>query len=115
MSHQAAVFLKLGLTWPTHAYACLHPAEMGPHPFQAWQGIFQLRQFHLEAGFSGTRPGGKNIQNQFTAIEYFALGGFLQGFDLTGGEVVVEQDNISIARFDQFTQLSHLAGSDVGS
>src|SRR5262249_56767226 len=91
---EAAVFLELRLAGAARADAGGVPAEVRPHLAQARQGVFQLRQLDLQAGLDGAGAGGEYVEDQLAAVEDLAVGGLLQVADLTGAEVVVEDDDV---------------------
>ena len=61
--HEPAIDLELLLARAAHADPHLQPRQMRPHPFEAGQRIFKLRQFDREPGLVGPRPGCEDVED----------------------------------------------------
>ena len=61
MFDQAAVFFQLCFARPAKADAFFLPRKVRPHAFQARHGVFQLGQFHGQAGLMRLGPAGKDV------------------------------------------------------
>jgi len=60
----------------------------------------------------GARPAGEDIEDEFAAVEDFALGGALDFADLRGGEVVVEDHHIGVVGVGPLPDFLQLALAD---
>ncbi len=89
--------------------------EVAPHGAQARVGIFELRQFYLQAGGIGRRAVGEDIEDQFRSVDDLAADGLLEVPYLGRGEVVVEDDDRRAERLLHRLDLINLALADVGS
>lgn len=90
--------------------------EVAPHAAQSGGGVFQLSEFDLNAGLVCARAGGEDIENEFAAIDDFALDGFFDASDLGGCEVAVEDYHVgavvadSLGGFVDFSLADHVEG-----
>ena len=57
----------------------------------------------------GLSAGGEDIEDDFGAVEDFALDDFLDIADLRGAEVVIENDDLCIVCFDHFGEFADFA------
>jgi len=123
-ANQAAVDLDLALTRATCTDSADHsgpggtsgsgdPFQVGPHATQPRGGIFELGQFHLQAGLMGLGPSGKYVQYQLTAIQDFALNDLLQVANLGRRQIVVEDDQRSLIGVGALADLLGLAGAHI--
>ena len=71
-------------------------AKVGPHAGKPGKHILHLSQFYLGLGLSGLRPGGKNIEDQVTAVEDLDLQHLFQVAQLTRAEFVVKNDHVRL-------------------
>ena len=84
---QAAVFFQLFFTRTTHPDAHLQTREVGPHPLETGQRVFQLSQLDRQTGLVGLGMCGENIEDQLRAIEDLGLGGLFQSCESGRGSV----------------------------
>jgi hypothetical protein len=64
------VGFQLLFTWAAHAHARLDPRQVGPHPLQPRQRVFELRELHSQPGFVRAGAGRENVENHFGAVEH---------------------------------------------
>ena len=115
VADEAAVAFELGFAGTTEADAAAFLArKVGPHLLQPRQGVLELRQFHLEPRLGGLRAGGEDVKDEFAAVEDLDTDGLLEVARLGGGEIVIEDDDVGVARLDEIGEFLHLAGADVG-
>ena len=112
--HQTPVHLQLLLAGAAHSYPGFDPRQVRPQTFQTRQRVFQLSQFHRQAGFVRAGIAGENIQDQFGPVDHLDLQLFFQVAGLRGVQVVVKDDHIGLGGRDQLLQFSHLAVAQVG-
>ena len=115
MSHHAAVFFQLRFARPAHTNTALQPREVTPHAAKSRKRIFQLGKLHLEASLHGFGACGKNIQNQFAAVENLALSGLFKSPDLAWSQIVVKNNHVCFVRFTFLQKLLHFPGTDVST
>ena len=111
---QPAVLFQLRFAGAAQADAAVNSATGGSTSSETWQRVFELGQFDLQPGFHGAGPAGKDIQDQFAAVEHLDVERFFEIASLAGGKVVVEDDHVGVLGLDAFQQLCHLALADVG-
>ena len=87
----AAVGFELSLTGAACADAARKLRHLNSASAQPRQQVFQLRQFHLQLTFTGSRMSGKNVENKLGAINDPRLDNFLDVALLRGGEIVVKE------------------------
>ena len=73
--------------------------------------MLQLGQLNLQLALVSSCSLSKNIQNQASSIQHTALELSLEVALLTGGQVVVEDNNLCITTFDQIADFFQLAGT----
>ena len=98
---ESAVDFELLFAWASCAYATDAAGaddafEVGPHGAESWVGVFELGDFDLEFGFVGDGTGSEDVEDEFGAVEDFAVGVFFDFGDLSWGEVVVEDDGARV-------------------
>ena len=79
---------------------------------QPRQHVFQLRQLHLQLAFARACMTGKNIQDQLRAIHHPAGQRVFQVAQLGRGQVVIEENYISVGGSGNACQLLHLAAAN---
>ena len=67
---EPAVGFELLFTRATHAHAGLDARQVGPHPLEPRQRVFELRELDGETGFVRLRPRREDIEDHFGAIEH---------------------------------------------
>jgi len=87
--------------------------EVGPHASQARGSVLELGQFDLELGLSGLGAGGEDIEYELAAVDDLAVGDVFDLADLSGRQIVVEDDNVGVALVDGCGDLLGLASADV--
>ena len=111
---EPAVHLELFFTRATHPDAHLQPRQVGPHPLEPWQGIFELGQFHGEPCLVGAGAGREDVENHLRTVEHLGLDFAFEVADLGRGEIVVEDDDVGIVVFDEHRHFGDLAAPEVG-
>jgi len=89
--------------------------EVCPHPLESRSRVLELSQLDLKSRFRRAGVRGKNIENQFTSIDDDPLGFLFEMSTLTGGEIVVENDQFGTCRIDQVFQFNNLSFAEAGS
>lgn len=69
----------------------------------------QLRQFHLQLAFAGSRMAGKNIEDQLGSVNHPALDDFFYIALLGRTEIVIKQQNVGVHRRGRTRDLFQLA------
>ena len=114
LGDEPAVLFELLLARPSDADAALVAGQVGPHPLEPGQGVFELRQLDLEVGLVGPRPGGEDVEDHLGPVDHLDPEELLQVPRLRRAEVVVEDDEVGLVRPDQLLELVHLARADIG-
>ena len=95
LADQGAVNVNLLLAGTLRAAdSALFPVQVRPHPHQAGQHVFQLRQFHLVAGLVGAGVLAENLQDELVAVHGHHTQRPLQVFPLGRRQVVVENHQL---------------------
>jgi|ERR1043165_6974964 hypothetical protein len=76
--------------------------------------MLQLGEFDLEFSFFGAGALGKDVEDQRSPVEDFAVKNFLEVAALSGGKFVVENDGIHIGAPAMFGELVRLSLADEG-
>lgn len=76
-------------------------AQRLPQPDEARQHVFELCDLHLQLRFPGFGPLRKNIEDQHSPVDHFAIQVRLQIADLRRGQLIVENDEIAFVRLKQ--------------
>src|SRR5207248_9249008 len=88
---EPAVAFELRFTRTAQADAAtLLTRQVRPHLLQAGQGVFELREFDLQARLGGLRACREGVEDELAAVEDLDGDGLLEVARLRGGEVVVE-------------------------
>ena len=110
----AAVGFELGFTGSAGADAAAQAGQRGTLAGQPGQQILELRQFHLEAPFSGARPAGEDVEDELGAIDdpCGSATGRDSGLDIAllgGSEVVIDDDDIGFEGFGKLADFFDFA------
>jgi hypothetical protein len=106
----ASVSFQLRFAFTTaHSNAAFLPRQVAPEPRQARQQMLQLRQFDLQLAFFRASTLGKNVQDQRSPIQDFAIEDSLQIAALGRRKFVVENDRIHIGATAVFGEFVGLA------
>ena len=112
---QAAVDFQLLLARPAKTDAALRlTRKVRPHPLQARHLVFQLGQFHRQAGLVRLGAAGEDVEDQLRAVEHLQPGGLLKITGLAGAEIVIEEDHVGHFGVGQGGQFLHLSLAQVG-
>ena len=116
----AAVGLQLGLTGAAgtdggFAAGGRLTDQVPPHAGEAGQQVFVLGQFHLEAALLGAGPLGKDVQDEPCPVDDLDPHLLREHPLLGGGELVVENHQVSLLGLDQLGHLGHLSLPDEGT
>ncbi len=65
---RAPVGLELGLARSAQSDAAADAGQVGPHPREARQQVFELRELHLHLGLGAAGAGRENVQDDFGAV-----------------------------------------------
>ena len=87
-----AVGLQLGLARAPEADAAADTREVGPHPGQPGQQVFQLRQLHLQLGLVAPGPGGEDVEDDLGPVHHPHLELALEVGALHRAQLFVEDD-----------------------
>ncbi len=93
---EPAVGFELLLARPAHAHAGLDPRQVGPHPFEPRQRVFELGEFDRQPGFVRLGSRRENIEDHLGAIEHLDVERHLEIANLRRREIVVEDDHAGI-------------------
>ena len=108
----AAVGFELGFAGAPGADAT---AELG-HRFaascEAWELVFELREFDLELAFAGAGMAGEDVEDELRAVDDAAGEFCFKVAQLRRGEIVVEEDEVRIGGGDDAFDLFELTASD---
>ena len=88
--------------------------QVGPHPLEPGQRVFELGQLDLEVGLVGPGPGGEDVEDHLGPVDHLDAQELLQVPRLGRAEVVVEDDEVGLVGLDQLLELLDLARADVG-
>ena len=88
------VGLELGLARTAGADPAAGPAEVGPHPRQARQLVFELGKLHLETALVGLGVHREDVQDQPAAVDDLDLEQLLEGSLLGRRELVVGDQHV---------------------
>ena len=89
--------------------------EMAPHARESWEGVLHACKFDLEPGFTRLCAFGKDVENDFLAVDHADVA---EGFPfalLGGGELIVDHDAVAVVgsgEVDDFGSLAGAAGGD---
>lgn len=99
VAHEAAVLFELGFAFAAHlAFAAL-AREVRPGAGEAGEGIFHAREGDLEDGFARLGAVGKDVEDDFFAVNDGDAGEFFPVALLGGREVVVDHNQVAFERF----------------
>ena len=70
VADEPAVLFELLLAGASDADAALVARQVGPHPLEARQGVFELRQLDLEVGLVGPGAGGEDVEDDLGAVDH---------------------------------------------
>ena len=79
VADQPAVRLELGLARATRPDPAPGPAQVGPHPGEPGQLVFELGQLHLEPALVGLGMQREDVQDQPAPVDHLDLEQLLQG------------------------------------
>lgn len=82
---------------------------MRPCSRETRKKIFELREFDLRFGFTGSRAAGKNIENETRSIQHFDIQLLFEISKLDGSKLIVENRNLDFERIDMTLQLFHFS------
>ncbi len=88
----ATVGLELGFARSPETDTAADAREVGPHPGQPREEVFQLRQLDLKLGFVAARPGGEDVEDDFGPVHYANPKLALEVGALHGTQLLVEDD-----------------------
>jgi hypothetical protein len=99
-----AVGLQLGLARPAQPHATrLHTAstaglagEVGPHPGQAGQAVFELGELDLEPALVRLGTAGEDVEDEGRPVDDLDVEGLLEVTKLGGRELVVADDHLGL-------------------
>ena len=111
---QPAVGFQLLFARAAHADAGLDARQVGPHPLEPRQRVFELRQLDGQAGFVRPRTRREDIENHLGAIEHLDAQLLFQIADLRRGKIVVEDDHVGVGGADHQLELLDLALAEIG-
>ena len=109
-----AVGLQLGLARPPEADAAADTGEVGPHPGEPRQQVFQLRQLHLQLGLVASGPGGEDVEDDLGPVHHPDLERALQIHPLHRAQLLVEDDQRGARLRDRAGHFLDLAFADEG-
>ncbi len=89
--------------------------QVAPHVAEARVGVLELGEGDLELGFVGAGAGGENVEDEFGAVEDFAVDDFFEVAQLVGGHVVVEDDDVGVELVGELVEFLGFAFADVGA
>ena len=107
------VGLELGLARAARADTAAGPAQVGPHPGQPRQLVFELGELDLEAPFVGLGVQGEDVQDQPAAVDHLDLEQLLERPLLGRRELVVGDQHVKAGLALRAQQLLGLALADV--
>ena len=110
---EPTVCFQLLFARAAHADAGLDAGQVGPHPLEPRERVFELGEFDREPGFVRLGARRENIENHFGAIEHLDAQGTFQIANLGGGEIVVEDHGVGIGGPDHQFELFDLALAEI--
>jgi hypothetical protein len=113
-ANPAAVGFELRFARSPGADAAAQPRQRRAGPDEARQQIFQLGQLHLQLPFPRSRPPGEDIEDELRAVDDLAVDRFLDVAELSGRELVVEDDDVGVRFGAGRRQADDLAGPEKG-
>lgn len=85
--------------------------QVAPHSGESGEGVLHACELYLQACFPGAGAFGKDVENDFLAVDDAEVCEFFP-FTLLGGcEVVIEDDDIALVGFGEGDDFSGLAGA----
>ena len=88
------------------------PAERLAPPTQPRQQVVQLRQLHLGAALPAARVQREDVEDQRGSVDHLHAHALLEGPQLAGGELVVEDHDLGPVRMDQPVEVVEPALAD---
>ena len=70
LGDEPAVLFELLLARAPDADPALVARQVGPHPLEPGQRVFELRQLDLEVGLVGLRPGGEDVEDHLGPVDH---------------------------------------------
>ena len=110
----AAVGFQFGFARAARADAGAQPRHGRAVSRQSRQQVVQLREFHLQLAFPGSRPAREDVQDQLRPVEHLHVQRPLQIALLGGRQLAVEDHHSGVVQVDQRLQLFDFAGADLG-
>ena len=106
---QSAVDFQLLFARPTHPDTHGLTRQVGPHPLEPRQRVFQLSQLDSQACFVGAGVGCEYVEDQFGAIDDLRAKRFFEIPGLGWGQVIIEEDHVGTDVLDKVHQFLDLA------
>ena len=113
LADEAPVRLELALTGAAGADAAAGAREVGPHPRQPRQVVLERGQLDLQPSLAGRGMPGEDVDDQRRAVEHLAVEQLLEAALLVRRELVVDDEQVEVARRLLVQQLRRAALAEV--
>jgi hypothetical protein len=115
VAHQTPIGFDLGFTGAAQkAETAALPAKMGPGADQAAALILQMRKFHLQRAFPGSRPLAKYVQDQAGAVHHLAIPALLEIALLHRAERCIDNRHLHVIFADLISNVRNLTFTQQG-